>query len=489
MLPTRLLFALTALLALPLAGRAQTPPAAPSAPCSCRADLDAMVDKIERNYIAWHLEYKGTPRELDFRRFVAGLQARADATSSESCIFLVRELSDWFHDGHLFVIEYPAVSTDDAARLIRETETRTTSEPAVRADLARRAGTLDPIEGLWYAAGLRLAIVPATTASATAFVAIVLSSDSTSWLPGQVRATFMKRPNGRYETVARADDHSIRHVESELYRHVLLAVGAESWGRAAPLAPHETGTVHATDPGRPTFRLVGRDAAVITVPSHDPQYTVALESLVRANAAALAVRPLLVIDIRGDLGGGSQTTNPLLPMLVSATMRAPIGPKGLSTVVSSPDNIRYFQRGWNPDSIATRMAAAPGQVMPLMRDETLGLPFPKSAVLSNPTRVAVLMDHGVASAGEAFALQARQSTKVTLYGENSHGMIDYQSVTLVRLACRVRGLLLGYPMIAASATLPKDGLNAKGVPADVAVPHDVPDQVSWVLEHMRRARR
>jgi hypothetical protein len=454
-------------------------------PCDCRADLDTLATKIEANYIAWHLEIRGSQREQAFRALLEQLRRRADKTPSGDCIFLLRELTDWFHDGHLFVFELPTVSPEEAAGLAATTPTVPIDEARAKADLTRRFSHLDPIEGIWYTRGYRIAVLEDPSARSEQFVGVVLASDSSSWKPGQVKATFTRLANGSYRTVLRADDHSLRHVDARIYRNLLLATTPLTWGKAFPIRQPDDGTLDPVDPARPTLRLAGTDAVVVSVPSHDPSYRAVLDSLVERHRTELTGRPYLLIDIRGDLGGGSQTTAPLVPFLVSREQRPPIGPQGSSTVISSPDNIRYFKRGWDPDSIAERMTAAPGKVLPLLRNETLGMPFPNDAVLPNPVRVGVLMDRGVASAGEAFVLQARRSTKVTLYGDRTWGMIDYQSVMVIRLACRDRGILFGYPMIAATATLPKDGLNAKGIPPDVQIDASEADPVAWALHQLR----
>lgn len=459
---------------------------APAAPCSCRADLDSLAARIERNYVAWPIEYLGTPRVNRFRALVDELRGRADGAEDADCIGLLRELTGWFHDGHLFVFELPTVSPDSAALLAAAAETRPVSEAALRARLQRLGGAADPIEGIWYARGYRMAVVP--DGAPDRFVGVVLRADSALWQPGQVKARFERQAVGLYRTVFFADDHSRRHLDARIFRNLLLQTTPVTWGREFPLAPGEAGTLDPDDPARPTLRLVQDDAVVVSVPSHDPSYRAVLQELVIRHRSALDGRPLLVVDIRGDLGGGSQTTDALLPWLVSREMRPAIGPSGLSMVVSSPDNIRYFQRGWNPDSVRERMSAAPGQLMPLMRDEQLGMPFPNDIVAANPVRVGLLMDRGVASAGEAFVLQARRSTKVTLFGERTSGMIDYQSVNVVRLACRDRGILFGYPMIAASATLPKDGINATGIVPDVPIDPNHPAALGTVLDRLRRAR-
>ena len=78
-------------------------PATPAGDCTCRADLDTLAAKLERNYVAWPIEYKGTARESRFRSELQRLRAVADRTRNEDCIFVLRELTGWFHDGHLFV--------------------------------------------------------------------------------------------------------------------------------------------------------------------------------------------------------------------------------------------------------------------------------------------------------------------------------------------------------------------------------------------------
>ncbi len=460
--------------------------ASPAAPtCNCQVDLDSIAVKLERNYIAFHLEILGTPREADYRALVARLHQRAATTSEADCIFLLRELTDWFHDGHLFVAQWPTLSPEQASRLAEATPVIAMSEREVRASLDRRKGRLDPIEGIWYWRGFRVGIIPRAGPGEPDFVAVVLQSDSANWRPGQVRARFWKNPNGTYRTIATADDHSRRDAVATIYRHLLLAFPPVTWGRAYPLAPYEVGMLDPVDPERPTARVAGREAVVISVPSHDPQYRPYLDSLVAAHRAEIVAHPFLIVDIRGDLGGSSQTTAALVPFLVTRDKRPAIGPVGTSMVLSSPGNIAYFEQGgWNPDSVAQRMKAAPGQVLPLIRENTLDMPFPNDTLLPLPRRVAVLMDRGVASAGEAFLLQARKSTKVTLIGNNSAGMIDYQSVRLVGTSCPAQGNLLGFPMIAASETLPKDGLNQLGIPPDVRPGTGTADQVAWAIRYL-----
>ena len=59
------------------AGSAQDPAQPATADCTCLADLDTLAAKLERNYVAWYIEYAGTGREAEFRRVLARLRERA----------------------------------------------------------------------------------------------------------------------------------------------------------------------------------------------------------------------------------------------------------------------------------------------------------------------------------------------------------------------------------------------------------------------------
>lgn len=96
------------------------------------------------------------------------------------------------------------------------------------------------------------------------------------------------------------------------------------------------------------------------------------------------------------------------------------------------------------------------------------------------------MDGGAVSAAEAFVLEAARSRRVTLFGANTGGVIDYQTVELDRLACPARGLLLGYPTIGASADLPAGALNGVGIAPHVRISSNEADWVGSVVDYFRR---
>ena len=68
-----------------------------------------------------------------------------------------------------------------------------------------------------------------------------------------------------------------------------------------------------------------------------------------------------------------------------------------------------------------------------------------------------------------------------MYGEPTAGALDYQSVNIVRLSPPERRWALGYPTIAARATLPAGGMRGKGIQPDVLVDWSkVDDPIGYV---------
>ena len=134
-------------------------------------------------------------------------------------------------------------------------------------------------------------------------------------------------------------------------------------------------------------------------------------------------------------------TSALMPFLVTKAKRPTrFESDAHAVVLSSPDNIAYFgqmqSQGWVPANLVERMRANPGTVIPFDDPNSANSAQPESAADSAtplPRNVAILMDGAVVSAGEAFVLNAMKNEKVTLFGENTGGVIDYQSVTIVNL--------------------------------------------------------
>jgi len=484
---------------------AQSKPSAIDMDCNCGAIFNNLVSKIEANYVGYHLAIRGK-RTAEYQSYTEALTKRAQSTSPDQCIFVLQDFVKFFRDGHMFINESPKLDEDDITRLAAAAEQTGMREENIRSYLDAHSGHLDPIEGVWYAKeGYRIGIVRDDKTKRRDFVGVMLSNGVEQWAPGQVKAEFRKLNDGSYSVVFYSGKHYPLHPAvylrgqeggAAIRRGLLLHMPPITWGKAYPLNANEQNLLDPADPRAPTIRFIGESTIVVSVPSHSPEYAAVLNQLVGECRERILNAASLIIDIRGDEGGSSWTTSVLMPFLVTKAKR-PDRATGKPVVLSSQDNIAYFEQmksqGWVPAHLVERLKSNVGKLVPFSDSDTAGSDQEATAddtATMRPHNGAILMDGAVVSAGEAFVLSAMRNEKVTVFGEQSGGTIDYQNVTIVRLpVCPLLGINLGYPTLAASDKLPVGGLNLTGVLPDVHIGSDVRNPIDFIINYYARKRR
>ena len=452
---------------------------------TCVEDLDLLNQRIRANYAGFRLEVTGD-KLTRFEHAFAAMRAQAERTTGGDCVFVLKGLIRWFDDPHLFLYETGRLDTAETARRAREVATVAMDEARARAYFASRSGPLDPLEGIWYDGALRLAVVPEPGAPDGQFVAVLLNSDTSIWRPGAVRARFSRRAGGGYDVQLWNRNYSLRHLDGEIYKHVLLRLSPGMWGKEFPVAASDRGWLDPTDAHRPT--LVARSGTVIvSIPSHDGPYKAVLDSLIRAHDADLRAAARLIVDLRGNEGGGSGMSDGLLPFIASAHQRPGILKDGEAVMLSSDDQMAYARRAFGSDasrfvrSLLGRMQAHPGEFVPLADPDAPAETPPTDSIIDGPRRVGVIVDRGTVSASEVLVLKALRSERATVFGEPTAGALDYQNTNIVAFSPRERRWFLGYPTITRNLALPAGGMRGTGIAPTVRMDlARIPDPIAHV---------
>jgi transposase len=235
-------------------------------PPSCATDLALLERKLHLDYAGYTLELRGD-RLRAFAAMKAAAQLRADSTTGDACYVVLRDFAEWFDDPHLFIFENSAVDTAETARRAATVERRNVSEEAARAYFRAHARTLDPIEGIWYDRGLRVAIVPDSARGRSAFAAILQASDTSIWPVGAVRARITRRAPNSYDVLLCERNYALMHRRAEIFRHVLLRLSPGIWGKEFPIPAADSGTLDPVDAHRPVlYRRNG--TLVFAIPSN-----------------------------------------------------------------------------------------------------------------------------------------------------------------------------------------------------------------------------
>jgi hypothetical protein len=472
------------LIATPLVAAAAVPTQATEAePCGCAEQMDSLIAKVERVYVALPLDLLPN-REAAYHDHVAAMRSRAAITPTADCFATLSDYVTWFDDGHLFLLEGSGApgTRDDTAD---DVERVALDSAALGAYLAAVADP-DPLEGFWYDGPDRYGVV-ALPSDARDLVAVYLKGGRDGWEPGMVVAEFRLLPNGAFRARMRDPQFRVRHQTAELYRGDLLRLSPGIWGRTEARGR----TADPSDVHRAFLREHAPGILVLGIPSFDPQWRPALDTILATRRAEIAAADILVVDVRGNEGGSTGSGNGLRPFMGPrvASDEPPYDPVALA----SPEVSAYFERlieqmggpptGW--ETLLERLRAAPGQIVPLYGDGPPDAPPPSFEPAPGPRHIAVLIDGGVVSAGEGFLLGARRHERVTIFGANTGGMIDYQNVGITRVGCPDEGILLGYPTLAGSKDLPEGGYNATGIPPDAALDAHAPDIIARVVRHYR----
>lgn len=476
--------AVAAALPISFASAAQPRPPAPQA-AENLADFDFVTSKIRNNYAGWHTKVTPATRpQLD--ALTMRLRARAATASNSDLLKTLREWIAFFNDRHVGIAPTGSSSAS----------TSNANFPSVEWDqLIRRLQALstarDPLEGVWNIQGdlYRLAVLR-VPGSSDRFEAVVLSTKSPTWKPGQIKAEFTRRTDGRFDSIFRPGDHSEQEQVSELIAtgQAIMVPGWDTWQREWPAVPDAKVLNRMLPPRELSLEAYSPTTLLLRIPDFRDNRAQAMRDLIAQHKAKLDQTPNLIIDLRNNGGGSDFVYDPIVPYLytrpivsISAEMR------------SSPDNIALRQavaeelKANSPETAAEierqnkEMRKRPGQYVP-QETRQFGIDR-RASVLPNPRRVAVLID-GAGSSGEEFLLMARQSRKVTLFGQrNSAGILDFANV--IGTSSPSNRFRLSWAT-SRSLRLPEDPVDPDGIPPDIRIPESVVDPVAFAADWLGR---
>jgi len=456
-------------------------------------DFDFLVAKIAANYAGWDTKVTPATRaELD--ALTARLRARAATATNDEFASIAREWIGFFKDRHVQFgpAPAPAATSGSGAPATKVTyPSRNWTEATVRARLTALGDKRDPVEGIWSIGGDRYRIGILRDAPGR-FVAVVLATAAENWQPGQIKAEIMRGPDGKLTVAYRRGDHGEEKVAGEV-----IAAGAaiklEGWGvwpRVVPELADPDAIDRAFASDRMFLKRLSPTTMWLRMPDFQDDRFQPLKDLLEAHKADLATTPNLLIDLRDNGGGADYVYEALLPFLytrpiysIGVEMRASADNLTLRREIADKVRKQAPETAAQLDAQNVRMAKVLGTYF-----APAALPFSIQRfdkVLPFPKRVAVILD-GAGSTGEQFLLDARQSHKVTLFGQrNSAGVLDFANVVSMTLPSGRFGVAWA---TSRSLRLPDDPVDTGGIAPDIRIPAEVTDPVKFVGDWLDRQR-
>jgi C-terminal processing protease CtpA/Prc len=338
-------------------------------------------------------------------------------------------------------------------------------------------------EGIWETVPYKMAIKKI----GNDYKGILINDLPPYWEEGQVKLE-ITNTDGKQRGVVYQRDHS--KVENEKVEEIgqnYLQVSGYRLKRLFPVLPTETEVQNwlKLNGRNPYLDQLDKNTVYFRIPSFNPNYKKAIDSILVANKELLTHTPNLIIDIRGNGGGSDFSFSNIIPYLKTNEINV-TGVEYLSTILNNQRMMDFVtkpeykdfsnkQKEWAKKSFDTLQKHL-GEFVLL--DESFEDDDTNTAdtILTFPKQVGIIIDGGVGSSAEQFLLAAKQSKKVKLFGTSTFGSLDIANMYSVKSPCGEYEL--GYSL-SKSKRLPGYVLDERGIQPDFFISEDVPGY-HWV---------
>ncbi|WP_454804373.1 S41 family peptidase [Mucilaginibacter phyllosphaerae] len=393
--------------------------------CNCETEVKSIAGFMEKNYAGFK-DKQAIMTKAGYDKMLKQYLALAKGPhADEHCLMIISQYLQQFKDHHVSVrANFDATKLDSA--YLAQREIIPLSDKKI-AELRKSHG----IEGVYDfhdPAKYKIAVMKDKTPLRD-YVAVIISSNLPGWKPGMIKWEG-KMIN---DTVARG----VLYVLNGMPK----AEGFYFKGDRIYGDWHREGTTvenPASSKYEPVaFKKLSPKTAYLKVSTFDSSNGKNIDSIINANKASLNDMPNLVIDLRGNGGGADWTFAPLMNLVYTGPVKH-IGNDLLSTdtniegwKVFLTDEDRSEENKQGIRTIIKNLEANKGKMVTNTKDFNIT----GYTAIASPKKVVILIDKGCASSTEEFLLEARQSKKVILMGENTSGTLDYSNVLTAPFPC------------------------------------------------------
>lgn len=470
--------------------------------CNCGASFEWMVKTFEQNDAGFQyvIDKKGKD---DYLKHVAGFREKVkNLTGLRDCQLVMYDWLKYFRPGHIGVsIKDPnffnnnnnAKFNADSVRLLyKDAKTVNLTRSELIAMLGRKK-TKNPIESIWTDGRYIIGIVGDAN-NAMKYAGFIIKADSIYWMPKQIKVDLVL--NADKKTFA-ADYYMQNH--SKQVTTASLVAGTNNtmvlfnayWTRVYPELPptKKEAVLMAFAKSRVPFMEKMSDKTVyLRIPSFRADQKRIIDSSLLKYDAVIKSADNLIIDIRNGTGGSDASYEKLIPYLYTTPIRS----VNIQVRATELNALAYENYAKQYDDTANRNYCL--RIAENMRkhlgsfisnSNEIASTDTQKNILPYPKKVAIICNQNNGSTDEQFLLDARQSTKVKLFGRSTFGELDISNMNYIDFPDGK--LQLGYCM-SKSYRIPNFTIDGVGVQPDYFIDDSISendwiDYVKSVLEN------
>lgn len=447
-------------------------------PCPCSLLLGEAIQKVSTIYAGFDDKVTVQTRPA-YNQMVSRLRKQvADITSERGCYEIIKQYADWFKDGHVSVwygvqssaSELPTVPLDKARRLLKPNQ--------------------NSIEGMWATADQthQYAIIK-DPSHLNKFIAVTIKSSDSAWKPGMVKAEFYGYDvrNQFYRGMYYQTNFNGMLNGFTLHHNRLDHWYGPSWYRKD--------AIDASKEAQPEnvksvqFKVLNKDFVYLKLGRFMQGEVNEFDSIVRANRPVIYGSKNLIIDLRGNPGGDASSSQEMIQLIYTNPIIYPAwqyrsSPELIKVKKAGIDRLLNndpYNRLKSQQVLLQRLEEHPGGLV----SSGDSIVRTVDSVSRYPERVAFLIDGGSGSSAEFFTFEGKQSKKVTLFGANTAGVMDYGEAQSLNLPCGQ--YIIGIPW-GRNGWIKRFGFRVDnvGFNPDVRIPATERDWVQFVMKYWSR---
>ena len=459
----------------------------------CTKDFDYLINTIQADYPGYHDKITNTtlPKLLDLESKLR----KKIIEYPDSCGYYLNVYSEFFKDLHLRVrrIRSKSVEGNEQPQLMQiSTYGRNIS---VDLDsLQQVTANSKGIEGIWQGFRDELTIIKRGDKK---YAAVVVKIKG--WQAGQVIGEYISMNDSVFEVTnySLVRDRKTYKTKASLHLNgkIIEIHGDTRYVRKSSSAIFDKATLYSYTPlfpngvnTYPASLYLSDSTYYLRIPGfHDNT----ANDFVKKHWKEISSRPNLIIDIRYNGGGQDNYYEELTKIIYTK----PYESKGVEWYASK-GNIQLFEDAiakgeirdgeaglkWTKELVAAMKKNVGGFVTrPENKEEEVTAKH--DSVYAMPRHVGIIINDGNASSAEQFLLAAKESDKVTLFGNcNTAGVLDYSNVTPRSFPSG--NYQLWCPMTR-SKRLPENPIDNIGIAPNVIIPFPATSQLydkmdNWV---------
>jgi len=413
--------------------------------CNCDSTFMQVKTITENNYAGWFDKMKSI-NTVAYKTITDNTTAAVKSIKTDSlCYSVIKKWVQQFNDGHLYLryIQPEKTGTQQTAAI--QIKQVNLSEEEAKKYFDIRKTKINLVEGIWENENYKVAIMP-EKGNAAKWNAVVLRSENKNWNNGEVKFTIQKKGNSYSISYINGDKDYISVKPAKIVKDILD--GTENFFykvHPAPIVKSDfEAYVYDADPTNPRLSFTDATTAVFTLPNFYPQNYSLLNNLLNKNKTKLATVTNWIIDLRNNEGGNVAVSKLLLPYLytnaiIDYNTRARITKTNYTKWFN-----RYVKESYDAateadrkeyDSIRNIVLQHEGEFWPITNNVNVADTIRFDKIIPAPKKVAIIIDENTTSSAELFCALAKQSSKVTFYGQPSDGTIDYGNIISYETNC------------------------------------------------------